>query len=96
MLINTRIEGKTVSSLMVLHGLSNSFSKAIKEISNYAQTLFLGTRSDVLISSILAATMKSVMLKPPAIQWKIVKFQVLSKRSFNSGSKEIQEREYCE
>lgn len=32
----------------------------------YAQTLFLGARSDVFISSIFAATMKSFMLNPPA------------------------------
>lgn len=38
---------------------------------DYAQALFLGTRSAVLISSIFAATMKSFVLKPPAKQQKL-------------------------
>lgn len=40
--------------------------------STYAQILLRGTKSDVLISSILAATMKSFMLKPPACKRKLV------------------------
>lgn len=41
--------------------------------SAYAQILFLGARSDVLIWSNFAATMKSFMLKPPAFKWKLFK-----------------------
>lgn len=40
----------------------------LRNISTYAHALFLGIRSDDLTSSILAATMKSFMLNPPAVQ----------------------------
>lgn len=44
-----------------------SVSSGLKNCSIYAHILFLGARSDVLISSILAAIMKSLILRPPAI-----------------------------
>lgn len=45
-----------------------SFRKPqLRNISTYAHALFLGIRSEDLTSSILAATMKSFMLRPPAV-----------------------------
>lgn len=56
-----------------------------KQLFAYAQILLRGARSDVFISSILAATMKSFMLKPPAIVLNILVRDMSDNRSWNKA-----------